>query len=129
MGGKQRGGKKKCPESAIRMNFLHQAAACVLKTTGNKVLTSALGHHLLQVGQKSQIRLGRDIKRTLCKGCHGLLVPDLTASIKIIGPKKQKKISILCSTCCTEKSFLMEEKKAQKPRIKREKIPGKSIKQ
>ena len=28
---------RKHPEAAVRMNFLHQAAACVLKSTGNKV--------------------------------------------------------------------------------------------
>ena len=30
-------GKRKHPEAAIRMNFLHQAANCVLQTSGNKV--------------------------------------------------------------------------------------------
>ena len=35
--GKGHGKGRKHPEAAIRMNFLHQAAACVLKSTGNKV--------------------------------------------------------------------------------------------
>ena len=35
--GKGNGKGRKHPEAAIRMNFLHQAAACVLKSTGNKV--------------------------------------------------------------------------------------------
>ena len=30
-------GKRKNPEAAIRMNFLHQAANCVLQTSGNRV--------------------------------------------------------------------------------------------
>ena len=35
--GKGVGKGRKHPEAAVRMNFLHQAAACVLKSTGNKV--------------------------------------------------------------------------------------------
>ena len=35
--GKGNGKGRKHPEAAVRMNFLHQAAACVLKSTGNKV--------------------------------------------------------------------------------------------
>merc|ERR1712037_588306 len=78
MGGKGR----KHPEAAVRMNFLHQAAACVLKSTGNKVLSAALGSHMLAVGQKSQVRLSKDIKRTICKGCHLLLVPGASAKLR-----------------------------------------------
>ena len=33
---------RKHPEAAVRMNFLHQAATCVLKSTGNKVLIDCL---------------------------------------------------------------------------------------
>ena len=36
--GKGNGKGRKHPEAAVRMNFLHQAATCVLKSTGNKVL-------------------------------------------------------------------------------------------
>ena len=39
-----------------------------------QVLAAALGSHLLAVGQKSQIRLSRDIKRTICKVGHLLAV-------------------------------------------------------
>ena len=35
--GKVVGKGRKHPEAAVRMNFLHQAAACVLNSTGNKV--------------------------------------------------------------------------------------------
>ena len=42
-----------------------------------QVLAAALGSHLLAVGQKSQIRLSRDIKRTICKVGLSLLVAQL----------------------------------------------------
>jgi len=58
---------RKHPEAAVRMNFLHQAATCVLKSTGNKVLSAALGSHMVAVGQKSQVRVSKEIKRSICK--------------------------------------------------------------
>merc|ERR1712192_257818 len=90
MGGKGNGKGRKHPEAAIRMNFLHQAAACVLKSTGNKVLSAALGSHMVAVGQKSQVRLSKEIKRTVCKGCHLLLVPGASANVTVTGPRKEK---------------------------------------
>ena len=80
--GKGSGKGRKHPEAAVRINFLHQAAACVLKSTGNKVklnqaarhpivkiqvLSAALGSHMVAVGQKSQVRVSKEIKRTICK--------------------------------------------------------------
>ena len=33
----------------------------------NQVLSAALGSHMVAVGQKSQVRLSKEIKRTVCK--------------------------------------------------------------
>ena len=84
MGG---GGKKKFPEGAIRINFLHQARHEIMKNVqgrdhiafepfywGTKisghygrVLAANLGQNMVGCGRKSQIRLGSDIKKQLCK--------------------------------------------------------------
>jgi len=114
--GKGNGKGRKHPEAAVRMNFLHQAAACVLKSTGNKVLSAALGSHMVAVGQKSQVRLSKEIKRTVCKGCHLLLVPGTSANITVTGPKKEKKVNLLCQLCKTQRSFLLQEKGPPKER-------------
>lgn len=103
--------KNKNSESIIRMNFLHKAAACILQTSGNPVLAAALTHHSLIVGQKGLIRPHRDVKRKICKGCHGLLVPGQTSTVSLAGPSKQKKIGIVCQLCTTKKCFLLEENK------------------
>merc|ERR1712192_89772 len=116
MGGKGNGKGRKHPEAAIRMNFLHQAAACVLKSTGNKVLSAALGSHMVAVGQKSQVRLSKEIKRTVCKGCHLLLVPGVSATVTVTGPRKEKKVNLLCHLCKTQRSFLLQEKGPPKER-------------
>jgi len=64
------GARKKNPESAIRLNFLNQASSCVLNNVpggAGKVLAAAMGHHMVEVGKKSQVRLEKEIKRRLCK--------------------------------------------------------------
>ena len=35
-----------------------------------------------------------------------------SAGVKIVGPAKEKTISVTCDICCTEKRFLLGEKKA-----------------
>ena len=63
-------GRKKNPESAIRLNFLHQASCSVLESVpsgAGKIMAALLGHHMVMVGKKSQVRLGKDIKRRICK--------------------------------------------------------------
>jgi len=121
--GKGSGKGRKHPEAAVRINFLHQAAACVLKSTGNKVLSAALGSHMVAVGQKSQVRLSKEIKRTICKGCHLLLVPGTSASVTISGPRKQRNINLLCHLCKTQRGFLLQEKGPPKERQRKDK-PG-----
>jgi len=107
---------RKHPEAAVRMNFLHQAATCVLKSTGNKVLSAALGSHMVAVGQKSQVRVSKEIKRSICKGCHLLQAPGLSSDVAIRGPRKDKKIFLLCHLCKTQRGFLLKEKGPPKAR-------------
>ena len=64
------GGRRKFPEGAIRINFLHQARHEVLGGVGGhvgRVLAASLGQHMVSIGKKSQIRLGQEIKQKLCK--------------------------------------------------------------
>merc|ERR1711874_240918 len=110
-------GKRKHSESVIRMKFLHAAGSCVLESTGSPVLAAALTHHSLIVGQKGLTRPHRDIKRTICKGCHGILVPGKTADVNLTGPTKQKKIAIVCNICKTRKSFLLEENRNKQNKL------------
>ena len=64
------GGRRKFPEGAIRINFLHQARHEVLGGVGGhvgRVLAASLGQHMASIGKKSQIRLSQEIKQKLCK--------------------------------------------------------------
>ena len=35
-----------------------------------------------------------------------------SAGVNIVGPAKEKTMRVTCDICCTEKRFLLEEKKA-----------------
>ena len=64
------GGKRKHPEGAVRINFLHQARHHVLASVGGpvgRIMAASLGQHMVGIGKKSQVRLSQEIKRSLCK--------------------------------------------------------------
>ena len=76
--GRGGGGKKKCPEGAIRINYLHQARHHVLQNVGGhvgRVIAANLGQNMAGVGKKSQIRLSPEIKQKLCKVMNHLMFP------------------------------------------------------
>jgi len=114
-------GNRKAPESKIRMNFLHQAAESLVGTC--PVISANLCGHIKQIGQKAQIKIHRDIKRKICKGCNGLLKVGVTADAKVFGaPRSQKKIGLTCHLCATRKAFLLVEQKKKdrkKPKNKK----------
>lgn len=125
-------GFSKSPETVIRMNFLYQAATSLLSNRRGSSSSQAVEqristsytHLLLGIGKKSQIRCHKEINRTICKGCHGLLKPGVTCQANIARKKnlKKKRLEIVCGRCQTAKSFLMkkelkEKNKSEKPSL------------
>ena len=108
------------PWYPLTLGMTH-AASSVLELTGNSILATAYTHHCVIVGQKGQLRLQRDIKRRMCKRCHGLLLPSKTAKIMIMGPEKQKRLEFICQVCSSKKSFLLEKKNKEKKKAALEK--------
>ena len=107
---------KKASETATRMNFLYQAAHTVMEDTtpknsttksknekSNQIVAAYYTQLMVGIGQKSVLKCSKELKRTICKGCRGLLVPGKTATVVV--KNKQKKIGSLCSICQTEKLF------------------------
>ena len=130
------GGKRKLPEGGVRINFLHQARHQVLSTvagTLGRLMAASLGQHMVAIGKKSQVRLSPRIKETLCKvsrsvrgeclsscrqGCGGLLVPAVSADVKLaLINRKERIIQLTCKTCLTQKKIFIKPK--QKKEIKR----------
>lgn len=50
-----------------------------------------LGSDLQQVSRKAQLRLSRDLKRTLCKICNTVLLPGRTATQRVENDSKSGK--------------------------------------
>ena len=68
--GRGGGGKKKCPEGAIRINYLHQARHHVIQNIGEhvgRVIMANLGQNMVGMDTKCQIRRSMEIKQKLCK--------------------------------------------------------------
>lgn len=98
---------KKSNEDAFnRMNFLYQAASVCLKMSTERSVHMAAYYGMLlrSVGKKAQARMDLSMKRTLCKGCHIVLVPGITALVRL-----QKRpaacVTWLCKCCSTIKRF------------------------
>ena len=80
------GGRRKFPEGAIRINYLHQARQEVLHGVGGhlgRVLAASLGQHMSSIGKKSQIRLNPEIKQKLCK-VNSAMLARLRQSMTIL---------------------------------------------
>ena len=111
------------------MSHLLAAANIVAGTKGiqapvQRVLAAHLGRHLVAVGKKAKVRAAPEVKRALCKGCHGTLAPGRHATVKLVGKgRKQKRLALTCAQCNTTKSFLAERnpKRARKERARKRK--------
>jgi|SaaInlStandDraft_5_1057022.scaffolds.fasta_scaffold60530_2 ribonuclease P protein subunit RPR2 len=79
-----------------RMNYLY-LAALGSSSTSSKV-SSYYVYLMRRVGARSVVRLGSDLKRTMCKRCNSLLIHGETCSVRIRGHKAPHTI-IKCNHC------------------------------
>lgn len=66
---------------------------------------------LLFIAKKCQIRLSRDMKRSICKNCLSLLVPLVTSSTKIEKSLCGTGLVVKCKMCGVERRFLVKGQK------------------
>ncbi|XP_063235936.1 ribonuclease P protein subunit p21 [Bacillus rossius redtenbacheri] len=92
-------------ESFQRMNFLYQASHLLTKIPEARDVATSLGHVMVAVSKKSVLRMEPAVKRTLCKGCHGVLVPGVTARVRL-RRKPCARLVWTCLRCGTPKSFV-----------------------
>ena len=121
--------KGKAPDSAARMNFLYQAAHTILNNQDKKnsksekdsqTVAAYYTQLMIGIGHKAVLRSSKELKRTICKGCRGLLLPGKTA--KPIFNKKNRQIGSVCSICKTEKIFPLNHvsKKAKAKKLEKQ---------
>jgi len=120
---------KKAPEAMARMSYLYQAANLIKKSGpknntsdlsaaksafARRVLSTNLTHLMVRIGRKSVTRGSPEVKRSICKGCHTVLVPGDTAKVDVRSRRGGKKAEIRCEHCGTVKAFPMNKIKNKK---------------
>nr|CAD7407253.1 unnamed protein product [Timema cristinae] len=92
-------------ESFQRMNFLYQAEHMMVKCPDKLNLATSLGDVMVAISKKAVLRLEPSMKRTLCKGCRSLLIPGITATVRL-RKKPAGCVVWSCLRCQTVKRFL-----------------------
>ena len=81
------------------------------------------------INQLIQVKVEKEFKRLLCKGCSCLLKPHHTAVVKVTGKhRSQKKIGLTCDLCSTRKCILIANKPAFVRKSNRRKINNRKVK-
>eukprot|EP00112_Aurelia_sp_Birch-Aquarium-sp1_P012603 Seg2650.2 transcript_id=Seg2650.2/GoldUCD/mRNA.D3Y31 product="Ribonuclease P protein subunit p21" protein_id=Seg2650.2/GoldUCD/D3Y31 len=89
-------------EAYDRVNFLYQAAH--LTVADNVELSRLYTSTAKKITEKLVLKIDPTVKRTICKCCHILLVPGVTAKFRIRG-KREKHMVVTCMTCKTVKRW------------------------
>ncbi|KAL2911536.1 hypothetical protein HK105_208980 [Polyrhizophydium stewartii] len=58
-----------------------------------------LARHMRLVSQKLVVRLDPHVKRTICRRCHGVLVPGISASVRTHTGHPGPRVEIKCLYC------------------------------
>jgi ribonuclease P protein subunit RPR2 len=106
---------KQLPECNVpsqQWNHLYQAAQFSLfkhvqngqQSMNESAISNYYTHVSVNVAKKSLLKIEPHLKRTVCKGCEGLLLPGLTAQVRIL-KKPASVIQWRCMRCQTWKKF------------------------
>ncbi|XP_043078185.1 ribonuclease P protein subunit p21 [Puntigrus tetrazona] len=100
-------GNIKDKEAYQRLNFLYQAAHCVLAQNPENVELARF-YCLTQktISKRLVLRQDPSIKRTVCKKCCTLLIPGVTSTVRQKrGAMRQRKTVVRCLSCGLTKHF------------------------
>ncbi|XP_053310970.1 ribonuclease P protein subunit p21 [Spea bombifrons] len=94
-------------EAFERLNFLYQAAHCVLAQNPENVELARFYCQTQRVISKRLVlRQDPSVKRTICKRCSSLLIPGVTSTVRQKKCRGQRKTVIRCLSCGLTKRFL-----------------------
>uniref|UniRef100_A0A8C6TJ24 Uncharacterized protein n=1 Tax=Neogobius melanostomus TaxID=47308 RepID=A0A8C6TJ24_9GOBI len=90
-------------DAYLRLNFLYQAAHCVLaQNPDNTELARFYCFTQKTIARRLVLRQDPSVKRTLCKKCYSLLIPGVTATTR----QKTRFTVTTCLSCGEKKTFL-----------------------
>ncbi|XP_041036030.1 ribonuclease P protein subunit p21 [Carcharodon carcharias] len=92
-------------EAFQRLNFLYQAAHCVLgQNPENQELARFYCYTQRSISKRLVLRQDPSVKRSICKRCSSLLLPGLTATVR--QRKRRQRLTIVrCLSCGLTKRF------------------------
>lgn len=106
MGRKNKSATPENQESCQKLNFLHQASHAVLAINPENIeMSRFLASTMKAVAEKVVFKLDPSIKRTTCKHCHALLIPGVTARVRV-RRKRERHIVVTCLDCRTVRRYL-----------------------
>ncbi|CAH3173930.1 unnamed protein product [Porites evermanni] len=93
-------------EASHKLNFLHQASHAVLTINpANVEMSRFYTSTMKEIARKLVYKLDPSIKRTTCKHCNALLVPGVTAKVRVRS-KRERHVVITCVACRTVRRYL-----------------------
>ncbi|XP_063147430.1 ribonuclease P protein subunit p21 [Candoia aspera] len=94
-------------EAFQRLNFLYQAAHCVLaQNPNNQELARFYCHTQNSISRRLVLRQDPSVKRTICKSCFSLLVPGVSSTVRQRKCRHQRWTVVRCLNCGLTKRFL-----------------------
>ncbi|KAG9492395.1 ribonuclease P protein subunit p21 [Eleutherodactylus coqui] len=94
-------------EAFQRLNFLYQAAHCVLAANPQNVeLARFYCHTEKTISKRLVLRQDPSIKRTICKRCSSLLLSGITCTVRQRKSRGQRLTLVRCLSCGLTKRFL-----------------------
>ncbi|XP_078524589.1 ribonuclease P protein subunit p21 [Lissotriton helveticus] len=100
-------GQVKDKEAFQRLNFLYQAAHCVLAQNPENIELSRFYCFTERtISKRLVLRQDPSIKRTVCKMCYTLLIPGVTATVRQRKTHGQKRTVVRCLSCGLVKRFV-----------------------
>ncbi|XP_074492154.1 ribonuclease P protein subunit p21 isoform X1 [Sebastes fasciatus] len=91
-----------------RLNYLYQAAHCVLSQNPENVeLARFYCFTQRTIARRLVLRQDPSVKRTICKKCCSLLIPGVTATVRQRRKNRKTRFTVVrCLSCGQSKSFL-----------------------
>ncbi|XP_060887965.1 ribonuclease P protein subunit p21 [Labrus mixtus] len=101
-------GNLKDREAYERLNYLYQAAHCVLSNNPeNAELARFYCFTQKTITRRLVLRQDPSVKRTLCKNCSSLLIPGVTATTRQRRKNKKTSFTVMrCLNCGKSKRLL-----------------------
>ncbi|XP_036970835.1 ribonuclease P protein subunit p21 [Acanthopagrus latus] len=95
-------------EAYQRLNYLYQAAHCVLSQNPENVeLARFYCFTQKTIARRLVLRQDPSVKRTLCKKCCSLLIPGVTATTRQRRKKNKTRFTVMrCLSCGQSKTLL-----------------------